>query len=406
MVPSKTRQSNLVDNNRKVMTMMIRSLCITLGFGLALINSANSQTTQAVYNVKVENVAAGKHVTSETPANPAYRRAAKRLTDGNLETDAYPGAFSLDYTVSLLVNGDKDTAVAATSYDVQTVVISWGKYGRRFPGEKKADGSWVPAAYEADYVNEYSVEYLTRQSEDWILLHKCKGRPTDEVANGVVVKRSPESSTSSEGIVSTTLVDLPLRDVIAFRLKAKGDHWIGVCELEILGSDAGKRMHFQDSQEGLEVDDADRVKQRNLLLGEARAKIQQGLWDLGEKYPQLRIGVNKKTRQQEITKEPQVETGPTHGFAIYLPQHKGKYELAVKLEKEEMYQMMVYIEPDGYECGSGFMLAPLYPNIGLIGQINVWAADKTLDAKLKALVNDSLEPLKKLNDTFEKQEKP
>lgn len=228
---------------------MNRLLCATLVFGLALINSANCQTTQAVSKAKTENVAAGKHVTSGTPGNPEYRRAANRLTDGNLETDAYPGAFSFDYTVDLVVNADKDAAVEAASYDVQTVVISWGKYGRHFPGVKQADGNWVPAAYAADYVNWYSVEYLTRRSEEWILLHECKGRPTDEVVDGVVVKRDPASSTSSEGTVSTTLDDLPLRDVIAIRLKARGEHWIGVCELEILGSAAGKKTVSRHSQD-------------------------------------------------------------------------------------------------------------------------------------------------------------
>ncbi len=182
-----------------------------------------------------ENVALGKHVTSEAAGSSEYRRSADRLTDGNLETDAYPGAFSLDYTVSLLAHAGKDAAVDAASYDVQTVVIHWGKFGRHFPGAKQADGSWVPAAYEADYVNGYRVEYLTRRSEEWTLLHECKGRPTDEKAEGVLVRRDPASATSSEGNVTTTLDDLPLRDVIAIRIRATGAHWIGVYELEALG---------------------------------------------------------------------------------------------------------------------------------------------------------------------------
>lgn len=93
----------------------------------------------------------------------------------------------------------------------------------------------MPAAYEADYVNGYRVEYLTRKSEEWMLLHECKGRPTDEKAKEVVVTRDPVSASSSEGEVITTLDDLPLRDVIAVRLRATGAHWIGVYELEVLG---------------------------------------------------------------------------------------------------------------------------------------------------------------------------
>lgn len=182
------------------------------------------------------NVALGKHVTSGAPGAAEYRRAANRLTDGNLQTDAYPGSFALDYTIDLVINAEKDGAVDAASYDVQTVVIHWGKFGRRFPGVRQADGSWVPAAYEADYVNWYTVEYLSRRSEEWALLHECKGRPTDEVAQGVVVRRDPAAATSSEGIVTTTLDDLPLRDVVAVRIRARGEHWIGVFEVEVLGS--------------------------------------------------------------------------------------------------------------------------------------------------------------------------
>ena len=190
----------------------------------------------ALAGTRETNIALGKHVTSGEPGATEYRRSASRLTDGNRETDAYPGAFSLDYTIDLLAYAAKECAVDAASYDVQTVTIQWGKFGRHFPGAKQADGSWVPAAYEADYVSWYRVEYLTRRSEEWILLHECKGRPTDEKERGVSVTRDPPAATFSEGDVTTTLDDLPLRDVIAVRLRAKGEHWIGVYELEVLGT--------------------------------------------------------------------------------------------------------------------------------------------------------------------------
>ena len=204
--------------------------------GIRICVAAMLQVLPALAGTRETNVALGKQVVSEVPGSAEHRRAANRLTDGNLETEAFPGAFVFDYTVNLLVYADKDGAVDAASFDVQAVVIHWGKFGRHFPGAKQADGSWVPAAYEGDYVKEYRVEYLTRRSEEWVLLHESKVRPTDEKTQDVVVKRDPASATSSEGDVTTRLDDLPLRDVIAVRIRARGEHWIGVYELEVMGS--------------------------------------------------------------------------------------------------------------------------------------------------------------------------
>ena len=204
--------------------------------GIRICVAALLMVSPAWAGTQVSNVASGKHVTSGNSGTAEYRRAANRLTDGDRATDAYPGSFSLDYTVDLLVHAVKEHAVEAASYDIQTVGIYWGKFGRHFPGVRQPDGSWVPAAYEGDYVNEYRVEYLTRQSEEWMLLHEYKGRPTDEKAQDVVVARNPASASSSEGDVVTMLDDLQLRDVVAIRLRATGAHWIGAYELVVLGA--------------------------------------------------------------------------------------------------------------------------------------------------------------------------
>lgn len=185
------------------------------------------------------NVALGKQVTAHEPGSVGHQLAANRLTDGNQETEAFPGASAFDYTVDLLVCAAKDCALEAAIFEVQTVVIHWGKFGRHFPGAKQADGSWVPAAHEADYVNWYRVDYRTSDSKDWRLLHESNGRPTDENVAGVVVTRDPPTATASEGNVTTTLDDLALHDVVAVRIRAKGEHWIGVFELEVLGSPFG-----------------------------------------------------------------------------------------------------------------------------------------------------------------------
>jgi hypothetical protein len=192
--------------------------------------------------IQAENVALGKHVTSGAPGSAEHRLAANRLTDGNRETYAFPGAFAVDYTVDLCVYANREGPVEVASYDVQSVLIDWGKFGRHFPGVRQPDGNWVPAAYEADYVKEYRLEYLTRRSEEWILLHECKVRPTDEDAEGVLVTRNPPEATSSEGNVTTLLDGLDLCVVVAVRLRATGAHWIGVYELEVRGGPSVRRF--------------------------------------------------------------------------------------------------------------------------------------------------------------------
>ena len=46
---------------------------------------------------KPENIALGKKVKSLVPESPGHSRSADRMTDGNKDTDAYPGSFSLCY---------------------------------------------------------------------------------------------------------------------------------------------------------------------------------------------------------------------------------------------------------------------------------------------------------------------
>ena len=36
---------------------------------------------------------------------------------------------------------------------LDSLFIAWAKCGRHFPGRKRGDGSWAPAAYEAEYVH-------------------------------------------------------------------------------------------------------------------------------------------------------------------------------------------------------------------------------------------------------------
>jgi len=136
--------------------------------------------------------------------------------------------------------------------------------------------------------------------------------------------------------------------------------------------------------------------QRNVLLGRAARNIRKNLWQLGEDYPQLRLRAEHNAGDKGLDGNFDGEPQPTDGIVIWLPPRASKHRLAVSLSAEKMYGVMVYIKPTGYQCGSGFRMFNLFPNLGLVGQVNTSAADKELDAKLKKLVHDALAPLKEL----------
>jgi hypothetical protein len=181
------------------------------------------------------NVALAKKVTSAVHESPQYARAAWRLTDGNAKTDAYPGSLSLDYTIDLTTYHEGDGRTEARSYDIESMVIHWGYFGRHFPGAKRPDGSWVPAAYKADYVNNYRIHCQVRGSDKWHLAHEAACMPTVEKATNVTVQRIPAEASDSEGEVTTTIALPKLRDVTAVRISASGGHWIGIFDVSVMG---------------------------------------------------------------------------------------------------------------------------------------------------------------------------
>jgi len=136
--------------------------------------------------------------------------------------------------------------------------------------------------------------------------------------------------------------------------------------------------------------------QRSVLLGRAAWNIRKSLWQLAEDYPQLRLRAEHNAGDKGLNGNFDGEPKPTDGIVIWLPPRASKHRLAVSLSAEEMYGVMVYIKPTGYQCGSGFKMSNLFPNLGLVGQVNTGAADKALDAKLKKLVHDALAPLREL----------
>ena len=188
------------------------------------------------------NVAFGKKVTSLVAESPTYslkrNLGAEKLTDGDGETFAYPGAFGVDYVVDLKksAKGKKQVDSFRGGYHIDKLRINWGKFGRHFPGERDEKGNWHPASYKADYVNYYRIDYRTSDtaSGKWLPLHEHKGRPTDEDAPRIRVVRDPLDASSSEGVVTTCIEELDLADVTEIRIRATGGHWIGIHELEAI----------------------------------------------------------------------------------------------------------------------------------------------------------------------------
>jgi hypothetical protein len=193
---------------------------------------AEGQTTTPLHNV-----AKGKRVTSGTKEAPNYAPSANNLTDGDLETRAYPQSFSFEYEIDLQKLSDDQPAGNEGGFNIQQIVLYWGHFGRHFPGTKLENGSWAPAAYKADYVNQYTISYRTIESDEWIPLHSYNALPTLEDAENVEVKREPPSATKDEGTVITTLKYLQLKHVTGLKIKAKGGHWIGIYELMALGTE-------------------------------------------------------------------------------------------------------------------------------------------------------------------------
>ena len=207
---------------RKKSILCTTLICILLGSRGIIAGSSN-------------NVALGKLVTSNIAESKTYARAAARMTDGNQKTDAYPGSHSLDYTLNLTIHAERGAKTDAGGFDLDSLVIDWGEYGRHFPGSKQADGSWAPAAYKADYVHWYQIDYATASCNDWQKLHECHGRPTDEDSKLIKVERIPVTASFSEGEVKTTLKDIHLHHVTKIRIRARGAHWIGIYELSAFG---------------------------------------------------------------------------------------------------------------------------------------------------------------------------
>jgi hypothetical protein len=154
---------------------------------------------------------------------------AKHVTDGDYGTHAKPPAFQFDYRIDL-------REPYHPGFSVSALKIHWGHFGDRFVGIPGPDGKgWAPAAWPADYVTSYEIRYRSTDSDEWTPLHRCGRRPADETGKNVVVERLPTKYQGANADVITTIDGLDLKNVAEIRIQAKGGHWIGLFELEVIG---------------------------------------------------------------------------------------------------------------------------------------------------------------------------
>ncbi len=135
------------------------------------------------------------------------------------------------------------------------------------------------------------------------------------------------------------------------------------------------------------------IEERNKLLAEADMRIRSGLLKLSDKFPQL-----KKARDWEGTISGK---SPNGRIKIWLRHtHKGKGKSTQKfVPRDKQSNVMVIILPPPEKIWA-MGLFPLYPNLGLVGQIQKSAGDPELKAALKKLVDEALKPLKRLDESL------
>jgi len=129
--------------------------------------------------------------------------------------------------------------------------------------------------------------------------------------------------------------------------------------------------------------------ERDKLLSEADTKIRRGIVELAEKFTQLRQARDWKDVAQ------QSETGRISIWLRHTHLGKGR-STRDYVPKNDRYSVLVIIQPPP-TVTSAMGMAPLYPNLGLVGQVHAMAENADLDAVLKKLVSDSLKLLKDLD---------
>lgn len=135
--------------------------------------------------------------------------------------------------------------------------------------------------------------------------------------------------------------------------------------------------------------------ERDRAIVQADEKIREGLVELTGKFPQL----GKPDRLKRHLADRNSGAGRVFIFVSREPGSKGGIFGPPATNEKDQYSVLVAIWPivpgsDETQMGA----FPLYPNLGLEGQVHARAGDPQLDKALKQLVADALAPLKKLEE--------
>ncbi|MHC4212050.1 MAG: tetratricopeptide repeat protein [Planctomycetota bacterium] len=131
-------------------------------------------------------------------------------------------------------------------------------------------------------------------------------------------------------------------------------------------------------------------KERDRLLGEIGAEIRKGIIELSQRFPQLAKSSDWTRFLAETSGQGRIEIGLRHIYGS-----KSGNSSKPVLENDR-YSVLVVIKPPPPQTEQIAMF-PLYPNLGLVGQVGTSAGNPDLDTSLKKLVDDALLPLKQLD---------
>lgn len=128
--------------------------------------------------------------------------------------------------------------------------------------------------------------------------------------------------------------------------------------------------------------------ERDELIADAKARIHQGLVELARRFPQL----ERSIEWQRIL-EPLEESPGWLEIRLYSRSPKRAPD---PTPKRQRFRLTLDVRPPA-PPGARVPFKRLYPNLGLVGRIDIDAGDPELHSALHDLVNKALFPLKQLD---------
>jgi beta-lactamase regulating signal transducer with metallopeptidase domain len=129
---------------------------------------------------------------------------------------------------------------------------------------------------------------------------------------------------------------------------------------------------------------------RDALLAQADSEIRDGLQELTKRFPQLRE--NKYWKGVSRPSQP----GRISISLFHTDKGKARIQREPMPRQQRVSILIVVRRPPS--TPNALEMSPLYPQLDLVGQIGVRAGDPELDAALKKLVTQALEPLGRLDN--------